>query len=113
MTKFGLSRGSAIKKGKAKWRLQRVNRVAEGCRRPRQTLGSSGEASLLDYGQQHQKLVSTRRSGSLHFEFPEKNLQYYPDFLSTEASYLPIGGSRLQPTKAARQKAAVASGIAA
>jgi hypothetical protein len=49
----------------------------------------------------------------LHFEFPEKNLQYYPDFLSTESSYLPIVGSRLQPTKAARQKAAAASGIAA
>jgi len=24
----------------------------------------------------------------LHFEFPEKNFQYYPDFLSTE-SFLP------------------------
>src|SRR5260370_41312679 len=113
MTQFRLSRGPAIKQGEAKLRLQRVDRVADGGGGPPKTLGSSGEASLLDYGQQHQKLVYTRRSGSLHFEFPEKNLQYYPDFLSTESSYIPVVGSRLQPTQAARQKGAAVSGNAA
>src|SRR2546422_7723373 len=88
MSKLRLSRGAATKRGKANSRRQGGDCLVDGCRRPPQTLGSSGEASLLDYGQQHQKLVYTRRSGSLHFEFPEKNLQYYPDFLSTE-SFLP------------------------
>src|SRR5258708_34056886 len=99
MCQFRLSRGPAIKQGEAKLRLQRVDRVADGGGGPPKTLGSSGEASLLDYGQQHQKLVYTRRSGSLHFEFPEKSLQFYPYFLSAKGSYFPLVCSLLQPTQ--------------
>src|SRR5258708_19898455 len=107
MCQFRLSRGPAIKQGEAKLRLQRVDRVADGGGGPPKTLGSSGEASLLDYGQQHQKLVYTRRSGSLHFEFPEKSFQFYPYFLSAKSSYFPIVGSRFQPTQSRTKHAEV------
>src|SRR5437588_11572729 len=51
----------------AKLCLQRVDRIADGGSGAPQTLGGSGEASFVDHGQQHQKLVYARRSGSLHF----------------------------------------------
>jgi hypothetical protein len=80
MSQFRLSGGPAIKKGKAKLRLKRVDRVADGGGGPPKTPCSSGEASLLDHRQEHQKLVHAWDARGLHFEFPEKNFQFYTGF---------------------------------
>jgi len=49
----------------------------------------------------------------LHFEFPEKNLQFYPDFLITESSYIPGVGFSFATDASGPAKAAAVSGIAA
>jgi hypothetical protein len=38
------------------------------------------EASVFGYRQEHQKLIDTRHRRTQHFEFPEKNCQFYTDF---------------------------------
>jgi hypothetical protein len=81
MCKFRLSRRPAIKKGNAKLRLQRVDRVTNGGGGPPQALCSSSETALFDHGQQHQKLVNTWSPWRSHFEYPEKNFQFYTDFV--------------------------------
>jgi hypothetical protein len=65
MSQFRLPRGPAIKKGKAKLRLQRVDRVADGGGGPPKTPCSSGEASFLDHSQQHQKLTHVSLIGTI------------------------------------------------
>src|SRR5580700_5270949 len=89
MGEFGLSGRPAIKKGKAKLRLQGVDRVADGGSGPPKTPRGAGEAALFDDRQQHQKLVHARGSWSLHFNFPEKNFQFYKTFVDREKPYLP------------------------
>jgi hypothetical protein len=78
---FRLSGRPAIKKGKAKLRLQRVDRVADGGGGPPKTPRGAGEAALFDDRQQHQKLVHAGGSRCLHFNFPEKHFQFYTTFM--------------------------------
>jgi hypothetical protein len=58
--------------------------MAEVARRRR----LAAAVKLPSYGQQHQKLIHTWDSRSLHFEFPESSFQFYTDFVDEEKTYV-------------------------
>src|ERR1700674_1012668 len=88
MRKFRLSRGPAIKKGKAKLRLQRVDRIADGGGSPPKTPCSSGEASLLDGTVSSTKSWSTGVPGGCISNFLKRIFSFIRIILRPEEPYL-------------------------